>query len=62
MNINTSKGTLSLRVNEFNVYDSNGHYLGCVNTDEIENWSEDPSFVREVLEDLMDDGTLNEPH
>lgn len=62
MNINTSKGTLSLRTTEFDVYDSNDHYLGTVNTNEILNWSEDPGFIREVLEDLLDDGTLSTPH
>lgn len=62
MNINTSKGTLSLRVTEFDVYDSNDHYLGTVNTNEILNWSEDPGIIREVLEDLLDDGTLSNPH
>lgn len=45
----------------YSAQDENGNTLGEVYPDEIYDWSEDETILSSIIEDLIDDGTLELP-
>jgi hypothetical protein len=46
----------------YSVTDMDGNYLGQINSEQIEDWDDsDPIILSSIIEDLMDDGTLDCP-
>lgn len=46
----------------YSVTDMDGNYLGQINSEQIEDWDDSDSIIlSSIIEDLMDDGTLDCP-
>lgn len=54
-------GKVRLELQEEDYYiatDENDNFMGEIHPDEIEDWSEDNTILSSIIEDLIDDGTL----
>ena len=46
----------------YSVVDMDGNYLGTIDSNNIDDWDDsDPIILSSIIEDLMDDGTLDCP-